>query len=93
MLDDFRRHVNYTARTDLNDLGLVPSWYRFKLNGTNAVIPTSWVTVGLPRCAWPFIRRLQNVSELNCYRKIRNTIYVSPHDIFCDTTGDSTMQS
>ena len=45
MLDDFRRDVNYTATEDLSDDGLQPGWYRFLLNGTNAVMPTFYVRV------------------------------------------------
>ena len=45
VLDDFRRDVNYTATEDLTDEGLQPGWYRFLLNGTNAVMPTFYVRV------------------------------------------------
>ena len=45
VLDDVRRDVNYTATKDLTDEGLKPGWYRFLLNGANAVIPTFYVPV------------------------------------------------
>ena len=45
VLDDVRRYVNYTATDGLTDEDLQPGWYRFLLNGTNAVIPTFYVRV------------------------------------------------
>ena len=47
VLDDYRRHEGYTATSDLKDDGLEPGWYRFLLNGANAVIPTYCVWVSL----------------------------------------------
>ena len=76
MLDDFRRDVNYNSTIDLNDYFLEPGRYRFKLNGTNAVMPTSCVPVSLHCCAWSLILSLQIVSEWNYYRQIRRTINV-----------------
>ena len=43
VIDKFRRDVNYTASVDNCDSSLSEGWYRFLLNGTNAIIPTSCV--------------------------------------------------
>ncbi|KAK7105598.1 hypothetical protein V1264_016957 [Littorina saxatilis] len=46
VLDDYRRYVNNTYLEDTllwsykMNSWLTPGWYRFKLNGTNAVMPT-----------------------------------------------------
>ena len=45
VLDDVTRDVNYNSTQDHKDDGLQPGWYRFLLNGTNAVMPTTCVYV------------------------------------------------
>ncbi|KAK7105251.1 von Willebrand factor D and EGF domain-containing protein-like [Littorina saxatilis] len=45
ILDDVRRHVNNTVNAGMCDYGLVAGWYRFKLNGSDAVMPTYCVPV------------------------------------------------
>ena len=45
VIDDYRREINYNESRTICDMDLVEGWYRFLLNGTNAVIPTSCVEV------------------------------------------------
>ncbi|KAG0430273.1 hypothetical protein HPB47_022834 [Ixodes persulcatus] len=43
VIDDFRRHPDYTSTSSkdwLCDRYLVPGWYRFQVNGSNAIVPT-----------------------------------------------------
>ena len=45
VIDDYTRNVSYNADYGNCDSRLAEGWYRFLLNGTNAVIPTSCVEV------------------------------------------------
>ncbi|ESO98141.1 hypothetical protein LOTGIDRAFT_143026 [Lottia gigantea] len=48
MIDDFRRHVDYVVpqgKAALCDVYIRSGWYRFLINGSNAVIPTKCVQV------------------------------------------------
>ena len=45
VLDDIRRSMDYEASSTLCDRDLKHGWCRFKLNGADAVMPTSAVEV------------------------------------------------
>ncbi|KAL5006026.1 hypothetical protein ScPMuIL_017184 [Solemya velum] len=51
VIDDLRRSIDvrlHSSEQPICDLHLVPGWYRFNLNGSDAIIPTSCVDVN--RC-------------------------------------------